>query len=156
MVMCSPVRISVYLSLHVLWFPDYSIIIVINAYIEQQCLSYSSLFLFQKLLERQAALKQQDFKRPSDMGIWKQLMKTEFMSSEESDVDDDEEVLKVHDLPWRRDIVDTMFSALDIDAANGKTAQSRRQMKRRVVGETSARPQPLNFPCWASTNYRKD
>ena len=67
------------------------------------------------------------------MGIWQQLMKTEFMSSEESDVDDDEEVLKVHDLPWRRDIVNTMFSALDIDAAKGKTAQSRRQMKRRVI-----------------------
>ena len=71
-------------------------------------------------------------------------------------MDDDEEVLKVHDLPCRSDIVNTMFSALDIDAAKGKIAQSRRQMKQSVIGETSARPQPLDFPCWASTNCRKD
>ena len=35
------------------------------------------------------------------------------MSSEESDVDDEDEVLTLHPLPWRAEKVDTLFRKLD-------------------------------------------
>ena len=48
-------------------------------------------------------------------------MKTEYMSSEESDMDGDEDVLKVHRLPWLKPSVKRMFSTLDSELAKKKT-----------------------------------
>lgn len=54
---------------------------------------------------------------------------SDLVSSEESDVDEDEEVLKVCSLPWRSSKVTKMFQQLDMEAAKTKTPQSRRQRR---------------------------
>lgn len=76
-------------------------------------------------------------------------MKVDFMSSEESDVDEEEDVLVIHDLPWRKPSVKGMFSALDGDASKNKSSQAKRQMKRRVSGGSSSRARPNSYPKWA-------
>lgn len=72
------------------------------------------------------------------------------MSSEESSMDEEEEVLKVHSLSWRARKVNAMFERLDGEAGKSKTPQAKRQRKRRVTGESSQRQQPadLNLPNW--------
>ena len=45
------------------------------------------------------------------------------MSSEESDVDDEDEVLTLHPLPWRAE-VDTLFRKLDKNYPKGKVSSS--------------------------------
>ena len=102
------------------------------------------------MMDRRASLKLQKFKKPSDMAQWEQLLKVEYMSSEESGVDEEEDVLIVHDLPWRKPAVKKMFSTLDAESAKHKTAQSKRQMKRRVIGSISSRSQPTAMPKWAA------
>ena len=77
-------------------------------------------------------------------------MKIEFMSSEESEVDGDEDVLSVHNLPWRKAAVKKMFDTLDAEIAKTKTPQSRRQLKRRIDGSSSTRSQPSSAPKWAT------
>lgn len=103
-----------------------------------------------KVADRRAALQLQNFKKPSDKSLWEQLMKTDYMSSEESDVDGEEDILKVHDLPWRKPAVKKMFATLDAESTKRKTAQSKRQMKRRVTGSDSARSRPASVPKWAA------
>ena len=77
-------------------------------------------------------------------------MISELMSSEESDLDDEEEVIKIHHLPWRASKVAQMFEQLDMEANKMKTPQLRRQRKRRVIGEDSQRKKPAdeNIPNW--------
>ena len=58
-------------------------------------------------MDRQSSLKLQKFKKPSDRSLWEQLMKTEYMSSEESDVDGEEDILRV---PWWKPSVKRMFA----------------------------------------------
>ena len=102
------------------------------------------------MMDRRAALKFQKFKKPSDKSLWEQLLKTDYMSSEESDIDGEEDVLNVHNLPWRKPAIKKMFATLDAESSKRKTAQSRRQMKRRIVGRDSIRSQPASIPKWAS------
>lgn len=110
----------------------------------------SSLSTLQKVVDRRAALELQKFQKPSDKSLWKQLLKTDYMSSEESDVDGDEDVLQVHDLPWRKPSIKRMFATLDAESSKRKSAQAKRQMKRRVMGRNSTRPQPASMPKWAA------
>ncbi len=83
-------------------------------------------------------------------------MKTEYMSSEESDVDREEDVLRVHDLLWRKQAVKKMFATLDSESVKRKTSQSKRQMKRRVIGGVSTRPKPVSIPKWAAATPASD
>ena len=74
----------------------------------------------------------------------------EYMSSEESGVDDENEVIIVKLLPWRSSYVNQMFTRLDEKAIAEKSPQSRCQMKKRVTGEASARSKPTSeIPSWA-------
>lgn len=103
----------------------------------------------QKLTERRGALKHKKFKKTSDMALWEKLMKVEFMSSEESDIDGEEDVFVIHDLPWRKPSVKRMFSSLDAESSKNKSSQAKRQMKRRVSAGSSSRPKPTSCPKWA-------
>ena len=103
------------------------------------------------MIDRRGLLKFQKFKKSSDLALWEQVMKVEYMSSEESDVDGDEDVLIVRKLPWRKPTVTKMFATLDAETAKKKTSQSKRQMKRRVTGGDSIRSKPLSAPKWAIT-----
>ena len=41
------------------------------------------------------------FKKSSDAEKWRRVLISDMMSSEESDMDGEKDVLKVHSLPWR-------------------------------------------------------
>ena len=73
------------------------------------------------------------------------------MSSEESAIEDEEEILFVHPLSWRSTKVDTFFAALDQTAKENKSPQALCQMKKRVIGSQSKREILVgaDFPRWA-------
>ena len=71
------------------------------------------------------------------------------MSSEESGNEDGEEVNIVMELPWRSSLVDEFFESLDSQLMSEKSAQAKRQTKRRVKGQNSLRPAPCDAPGWA-------
>ncbi len=98
-------------------------------------------------------MKKIKFRKNSDSDLWTKVLIPEMMSSEESDVDeeDNDEILKVHPLPWRANKVTRMFQQLDLETSRSKTPQSRRQRKRRVAGQSSDRQRPdpdVNLPNW--------
>ena len=81
---------------------------------------------------------------------WSDVLKPDFMSSEESAVDGGDEVLVVRCLPWRSPQVDQLLKKLDDKCFLEKKPLARRQTKRRVVGPPSDRPVPIgNIPGWA-------
>lgn len=108
--------------------------------------------ILQKMAERTSALKKMKFKKPSDSDLWQKVLVSDLMSSEESGMDEEDEVLKVHSLPWRSSKVTKMFQHLDMEVVKAKSPQSRRQRKRRVTGGSSLRHKPvpseLNLPNW--------
>ena len=109
----------------------------------------SFFFHSQKLTERTAALKKMNFSKKSDADVWMKIMCLEMMSSDDSDMDEDDEVYRVRALPWRKEAVKRMFNTLDNEALKIKTQQAKRQMKRRTEGTLSERPRPMGMPTWA-------
>lgn len=82
---------------------------------------------------------------------WKEVLTLDIMSSEESGVEADDDVLYVRPLPWRSEKVVDMLKILDEKAMSGKSRLSRRQRKRRVRLQTSSsdqRPTPTSCPSW--------
>ena len=78
----------------------------------------------------------------------------EFMSSEESNDDSDDELEDtyiVQELPWRSSKVDEVFIQLDEETQRSMSKQSKRQQKKRIYSEEpSSRPKPSEkFPSWA-------
>lgn len=61
------------------------------------------------------------------------------MSSEESGPD---ETIIVHPLPWHTAYVNRMFEKINAYVGAKKSPQAKRQMKKRVMGGYSTRPQP--------------
>lgn len=106
------------------------------------------------MAERTSALKKMKFRKSSDVDLWRKIVTLDLMSSEESSMDEEEEVIKIHPLPWRASKVTRMFQHLDTEALKSKSPQSRRQRKRRVEGESSQRVQPIdrNLPNWVFNN----
>lgn len=85
-----------------------------------------------------------------DIEQWKSVLKIEIISSDESEKEDDEEILVVHPLPWLSDTVSQFKTRLDQEIVNSKTPQAKRQMKRRVIGTSSTRNKPDNLPSWVT------
>ena len=84
---------------------------------------------------------------------WRQVIKIEYISSEESGVDDENEVIILKSMPWRSVHVGQLFHRLDVKSLEDKSPQARRQMKKRVTGEISSRPRPIgDLPSWAVTD----
>ena len=108
---------------------------------------HMTLIFFQKLQERTSAFKKRRY-QPKDNEKWSKVLVSEFMSSEESGEEND---IIVKPLPWRASRVDSFFCSLDEETKNGKLSQSIRQMKSRILGDLSSRPQPSdkNFPSLA-------
>ncbi len=83
----------------------------------------------------------------------RQVLKVEYMSSEESATDGEDEVMLVKTLPWRSEYVEELFWRLDYKALVEKSPQARRQMMHRVIGDPSSRPRPIgDLPSWAVTD----
>ena len=108
-------------------------------------------FSIQKLTERKAALPKLQFSDEKAREKWLSVLNMEFMSSEESAAEEDEEVIIVHPLPWRSARFDTILRSLDDLIHKEKSPQARRQTKKRVVGLASFRPKPISkeIPSWA-------
>ena len=81
-------------------------------------------------------------------------MITDMMSSEESDPEDENSMI-VKSLPWRASLVDEFYDSLDSQMQSGRSSQSVRQSKNRVLGEPSTRPQPSGIPKWACYSSEK-
>ena len=81
-------------------------------------------------------------------------MSLEFMSSEESDTEDSENLLK-RCIPWLSNKVNNFFSELDKLQEKHRTGQGKHQRKTRVlIGKCSSRPVPISvggkkIPSWA-------
>lgn len=58
------------------------------------------LYHSQKLTERTAALNKVNFSKKSDAVVWMKIMCLEMISSDESDMDEDDEVYHVCALSW--------------------------------------------------------
>ena len=100
------------------------------------------------------ALTKKSFKKQEDRKKWEKVMYTEMMSSEESSKENDEEVLKIRPLTWRAEIVNKMFTELDLMLKKEKSPQARRQQKPRRIGEVSTRQPPLWAPAWSLNRPR--
>ena len=100
----------------------------------------------QKRKERESAIHK-NVRLPAEAKAkWMRVMRNDIMSSEDSD---DEDVNTVRPLPWRSAYVDKMFNRIDVFCDGSKSAQARRQMKQRIVGEPSDRSEPEGLPDWA-------
>ena len=109
-----------------------------------------SLFITsQKLQEQRGALGKMTFENEKHRAIWQDVLKLELISSEESGYDDGDEVIYVKPLPWRSKQFSEFVARLDIQAVSNKSAMAKRQSKRRLVGEPSARVCPTtDVPDW--------
>ena len=94
-------------------------------------------------------LKKGKFKNgESNAEKWRSILKMEFMSSDESDTQDGEEILVVCPLPWLSEVVIQFKAIPDQEITSTKNPQARRQMKR-VVRNVSTRTMPDDIPFWA-------
>lgn len=79
---------------------------------------------------------------------WAKVFRPDVMSSEES-CSDSEDIF-VKPIMWREHLVDNFFGELDKKSMELKTAQARRQRKKRIISTTaSTRPVPADLPKWA-------
>ena len=105
----------------------------------------------QKLVERSKAFEKAKFRSDEEKEKWSKVIALEFMSSEESGQEGEEEVLINHPLPWISSTVKAFKRKLDEASLSGKSPQSKRQKKPRVDGPMSTRSIPYEsdkFPSW--------
>lgn len=96
----------------------------------------------QKLQERAAAFKKASFKDDGEKEAWRCLINIEYMSSEESGYDGEDEAIITRPLPWLSATVQQFKRKIDLEIKNGKTPLARRQTKSRVQGQPSSRAKP--------------
>ncbi len=83
--------------------------------------------------------------------IAQEILIKEFMSSENSDVEDMEDgtkrsILVIKPLPWRGEKANRYLKRLDSKANSKKSLQSKQQTLQRVIGSNSTRPKPSHLP----------
>ena len=78
----------------------------------------------------------------------------EFMSSDESGIEEDKEVIISHPLPWLSPNVQQFKRRLDEASKKDKSPQARRMIKERVEGSPSCRSCATkdNIPSWVFNN----
>ena len=64
---------------------------------------------------------------------WQPAMQIDMMSSEESGMEGDEEVMLIRPLPWRSEQVNRLMKQLDQKVESSRTPQARRQVINRVT-----------------------
>ena len=116
------------------------------------CYPFDGLTTYmQKSQDRKCALGKMTFTDEHQRERWSEVVKPDFMSSEESGIENEEEVLIVRPLVWRSPQVNQLFLQLDDKVFLEKKPLARRQMKRHVMGNHSDRPMPIvNIPEWAT------
>ena len=90
------------------------------------------------------------YKDDGEKEAWKKVVTMDFMSSDESCTEEDQDVLVSKPLPWQSERVAHFKQTLDEAALQQKSPLAKRQMKPRRKGMPSSRPQPCgDFPDWA-------
>ena len=94
------------------------------------------------------------FSDKEELEKWRQVIKIEYMSSEESGVDAENEVIILKSMPWSFVHVGQLFHRLDEKSLEDKSPQVRYQMKKHVTGEIFCRPRPKGDlpPCAVTDN----
>lgn len=77
-------------------------------------------FMLQKFQDRMKMFEVGSFKGNGEKESWKKILTMDFMSSDESSVEDGQEVLVSKPLPWQSQKVTLFKQALD-EAANEKS-----------------------------------
>lgn len=96
-----------------------------------------------------------EFKKKSysdeDKKKWEKVLTPEFVSSDESGVEDGKGVIFVKDIPWRSQKITKFFQKLDDSHNTNKSEQVSRQTKERIEKEdmVSRRSAPVGAPSWA-------
>ena len=76
-------------------------------------------------------------------------MDAEFMSSEESGMDEDEEVTMVKCLSWCRDQVNELLKCIDDRINQEKSSQAQQQAKKKVSSLQTSRAKPgTDYPVY--------
>jgi len=90
------------------------------------------------------------FKDEDNKEEWKKILTMEFVSSEESGMEEDDEVIIIRPLPWLSSTVTEFKLKLDAETKLNRTPLARRQLKKRINGMPSdrARPATDNIPTW--------
>ena len=110
------------------------------------------LFLFiQKRDDRLATLIKTSSVSNENKDKWKEILTIDFMSSEESGVEENSDgserhVLNVSDLHWRAENVTSFLHRLDDKRAKKKSKKSEMQTRPRVNTGISDRCKPQTFP----------
>ena len=108
----------------------------------------------QKLQERKKLFEAGSYKDNDEKAKWRTIMTMDFMSSDESGVDDGNEVLMSKPLPWESPSVTLFKKTLDDAALQQKSPLAKRQMKPRKRGMPSTRSKPsADYPDWAYQEY---
>ena len=96
-----------------------------------------------------------EFKKKSyndeDRKKWGKVFTSEYMSSDESGIEDGKGLIFVKDLPWRHKRVANFFQKLKDEHNSKKSEQANRQIKERVKKEEKVftRAAPADAPTWA-------
>ena len=90
------------------------------------------------------------YKDKGEKEAWRKIMIMDFMSSDESCVEEGQEVLVSKPLSWQSEQVTHFKQALDDAALEQKSPLAKRQMKPRRKGMPSTRPKPCGgeYPSW--------
>ena len=89
------------------------------------------------------------FSDPKKKDKWREALHIKLMSSEESAVEGDREVIQVKPLPWRSEEANDILRCLDDRILSDRSPQSRRQAKKRIQGDNSSRTEPIDeLPAW--------
>ena len=106
---------------------------------------FITIILSQKRKERASAVSENPKLIEDQKKKWLSVITLDFMSSEESDSEDEN---VVHSLTWRSKYVSKMFETIDAYVEK-KSPQARRQMKKHITGSNSLHLEPLECPEWA-------
>ena len=87
-----------------------------------------------------------------DAAQWLSIFNPKTLSSEESDIEDNEEVLIVHPIPWLTEAVVNLKAIIDRQITAKKTPQARRPTKKRLIRRDSTRSPQKELPTWALKN----
>lgn len=82
---------------------------------------------------------------------WLLAMRMDIMSSEESEIEGDDDVIIIKPLPWRSNAVNEMIQRLDARIRENRSSQARRQAKTRDYSSLpSSRGKPIlgDLPKW--------
>ena len=91
----------------------------------------------QKLAQRKAEIAKMNFCSEHAKKEWKKVLTPEDISSDESGLEEDNDTLVVHQLPWQARAISDLFKQLDNRIWGEKFPLVRRQIAHPLIGQTN-------------------